>query len=128
MRCTVTGDRYTVYGYAGKQVRDNIHSADLVRAFAAFHASPRAGAVYNIGGGRATAARCARQSRCASRSPDGPPMGARARASVGDHRWWISDLTPFTSDYPDWRLEFDLERILTEIHDANLENWTTVAR
>ena len=52
MRCTVTGDRYTVYGYGGKQVRDNIHSADLVRAFAAFHASPRAGAVYNIGGGR----------------------------------------------------------------------------
>ena len=52
MRCTVTGDRYTVYRYGGKQVRDNIHSADLVRAFAAFHASPRAGAVYNIGGGR----------------------------------------------------------------------------
>src|SRR5204862_2026560 len=52
MKCTVTGEPYTVFGYGGKQVRDNIHSADLVRAFAAFHAAPRAGAVYNIGGGR----------------------------------------------------------------------------
>src|SRR4029453_5059451 len=52
MRCTVTGDPYVVQGYDGKQVRDNIHSADLVRAFQAFHDNPRAGAVYNIGGGR----------------------------------------------------------------------------
>src|SRR5256714_7620798 len=52
MRCTVTGEHYTVHGYDGKQVRDNIHSADLVSAFAAFHANPHAAAVYNIGGGR----------------------------------------------------------------------------
>src|SRR5512132_3297897 len=52
MRCTVSGDSYTVFGYQGKQVRDNIHSADLVRAFAAFHAKPQPASVYNIGGGR----------------------------------------------------------------------------
>ena len=52
MRCTVTGERYTVHGYGGKQVRDNLHSADLVRAFAAFHAKPQPASVYNIGGGR----------------------------------------------------------------------------
>ena len=52
MRCTVTGERYVVQGYDGKQVRDNIHSADLVRAFQAFHDAPRPAAVYNIGGGR----------------------------------------------------------------------------
>ncbi len=52
MKCTVTGTPYTVFGYAGKQVRDNIHSADLIAAFAAFHGSPRPAAVYNIGGGR----------------------------------------------------------------------------
>ena len=46
---------------------------------------------------------------------------------VGDHKWWISDLAAFTSDYPDWRLEFDLPRILAEIHEANVESWTTVA-
>ncbi len=52
MRCTVTGEPYTVIGYGGKQVRDNIHAADVTAAFAAFHAGPRAGAVYNLGGGR----------------------------------------------------------------------------
>ena len=52
MRCTITGEPYTVFGYGGKQVRDNIHSADLVRAFEAFHARPRPAAVYNLGGGR----------------------------------------------------------------------------
>ena len=52
MRCTMTGEPYTVFGYGGKQVRDNLHSADLVAAFAAFHAAPRSAAVYNIGGGR----------------------------------------------------------------------------
>ena len=53
MRCTITGEPYTVYGYGGKQVRDNIHSADLVRAFEAFAEAPREAAVYNLGGGRA---------------------------------------------------------------------------
>ena len=52
MRCTVTGEAYTVFGYGGKQVRDNLHAADLVAAFDAFHRAPRAAAVYNIGGGR----------------------------------------------------------------------------
>ena len=94
MRCTVTGERYTVFGYGGKQVRDNIHSADLVRAFAAFHASPRAAAVYNIGGGR--------ESNCSmleaidalrARSPAASSTGRSAtEARIGDHRWWISDL------------------------------------
>jgi CDP-paratose 2-epimerase len=57
MRCTVTGEPYTVLGYGGRQVRDNMHSADLVRAFEAFHRAPRAAAVYNIGGGRHSTAR-----------------------------------------------------------------------
>ena len=52
MRCTVTGEPYTIFGYGGKQVRDNIHSADVVSAFAAFHKSPQKAAVYNLGGGR----------------------------------------------------------------------------
>src|SRR5436189_906748 len=52
MKCAVTGEPYTVFGYGGKQVRDNIHSADVVSAFAAFHSAPKVAAVYNIGGGR----------------------------------------------------------------------------
>ena len=76
MRCTVTGDKYTVYGYGGKQVRDNIHSADLVRAFAAFHESPRAGAVYNIGGGT-------RQQLLDARGNRALRAGRRSRARLG---------------------------------------------
>jgi CDP-paratose 2-epimerase len=125
MRCTVTGDPYTVYGYGGKQVRDNIHSADLVRAFAAFHESPRAAAVYNIGGGR--------ESNCSmleaidlceqisGRTLDWQ-LGPEPR--IGDHRWWISDLGEFRRDYPGWQLELGIEEILNEIHDRNVEAWS----
>jgi len=125
MRCTVTGEPYTVYGYGGKQVRDNIHSADLVRAFAAFHANPSAGAVYNIGGGR--------ESNCsmleaimlceqiAGRELDWD-LGSEPR--VGDHRWWISDLAPFKADHPGWKLEYGVEEILREIYEQNVESWS----
>ena len=94
MKCTVTGEPYTVFGYEGKQVRDNIHSADLVDAFLLFHANPRAAAVYNIGGGRENAtARCSRRSRSASGSPGAScDWELSDEARIGDHRWWISDL------------------------------------
>ena len=129
MRCTVTGEPYTVFGYGGKQVRDNIHSADLVRAFAAFHASPRAGAVYNIGGGPEATARCSRRSRSASRSPAASSTGTLGRTPrIGDHRWWISDLTEFRRDYPEWGLELRRREILREIYDANVESWTPSPR
>ena len=128
MRCTMTGDPYTVYGYQGKQVRDNIHSADLVAAFAAFHGSPRAGAVYNIGGGRESncsmleaIALC---EQIAGRTLSWE-LGDEAR--TGDHQWWISDLSEFRRDYPDWALAYDVEAILQEIHDQNAERWTAGA-
>ena len=125
MRCTATGDAYTVYGYGGKQVRDNLHSADLVRAFAAFHESPRVAAVYNMGGGRASncsmleaialAEQIAGRSLAWELSPD---------ARLGDHRWWISDLERFRSDYPGWRVEYGVEATLREIFEQNVEYWT----
>jgi CDP-paratose 2-epimerase len=128
MRCTMTGDRYTVFGYGGKQVRDNIHSADLVAAFEAFHAAPRPAAVYNIGGGR--------QSNCsmleaidlcqqiAGRELDWT-LGEDNR--IGDHRWWISDLRPFKNDYPEWDIRYDVSDILRQIHDGNAERWVAEA-
>jgi CDP-paratose 2-epimerase len=109
-------------------VRDNIHSADLVRAFAAFHSRPRPGAVYNIGGGR--------ESNCsmleaialceeiAGRELDWD-LGPEPR--VGDHRWWISDLDAFRTDYPEWRPTYGIEEILREIHAENVESWTAAA-
>lgn len=128
MRCTMTGDPYTVFGYGGKQVRDNIHAADLVSAFEAFHRAPRAAAVYNIGGGR--------QSNCsmleaidlcqkiAGRELDWS-LGEENR--IGDHRWWISDLESFKRDYPGWDITQDVQDILRQIHDRNAERWVTGA-
>jgi CDP-paratose 2-epimerase len=125
MRCTITGQPYTVYGHGAKQVRDNLHSADLVAAFAAFHAAPRVGAVYNIGGGRASncsmlegIALC---ETIAQRSLD---WRLTDEPRTGDHRWWITDLRSFTSDYPDWRVQLNVDAILREIHDVNVESWS----
>ena len=124
MRCVATGTPYTVYGYDGKQVRDNLHSADLVQAFAAFHAAPRSGAVYNIGGGRES--NCSMLEaidlceRIAGRSLDHAIVDD---ARIGDHRWWITDLGEFRRDYPDWRVTYDVPGILAEIHEYNAERW-----
>jgi CDP-paratose 2-epimerase len=126
MRCTMTGEPYTVFGYGGKQVRDNIHSADLVAAFDEFHRAPRPAAVYNIGGGR--------QSNCSMREAIrlcGQIAERELRWElvddnrIGDHRWWISDLQPFKFDYPDWDITYDVEAVLREIHAQNAELWLT---
>ena len=127
MRCTMTGDSYTVYGYGGRQVRDNIHSADLVAAIDAFHRSPRPAAVYNIGGGRES--NCSMLEAIAlCEEMAGRPLSwtLSDENRVGDHRWWISDLEPFRQDYPDWRIRYDVRRILQEIHDQNAERWLAV--
>lgn len=125
MKCTVTGTPYTVFGYGGKQVRDNIHSADLIAAFAAYHENPRPAAVYNIGGGRRS--NCSMLEaieaceRIAGRELDWE-MGEEPR--IGDHRWWISDLAPFEADYPEWELRYGIEEILVEMYEQNAERWT----
>lgn len=128
MRCTMTGDPYTVFGYGGRQVRDNIHAADLVTAFEAFHRAPRAGAVYNIGGGRRSSCSMLEAielcQEIAGRELDWS-LGEEHR--IGDHRWWISDLEPFRRDYPDWGITRDIRDILREIHDRNAERWTAGA-
>ncbi len=124
MRCVATGAPYTVHGYGGKQVRDNLHSADLVSAFEAFRRDPKPAAVYNIGGGRdsncSMLEAIAACERIAGRELDWtlaePPR-------VGDHRWWISDLSQFRADYPGWRPERGTEQILGEILDRNAEGW-----
>jgi CDP-paratose 2-epimerase len=128
MRCTVTGEPYTVFGYGAKQVRDNIHSADLVEACMAFHRSPQAAAVYNIGGGR--------ESNCSM--IEAIELGQRIAGKElswelsddprrGDHRWWISDLDEFRTDYPEWGIGYGIEAILREIYELNVERWAAAA-
>jgi CDP-paratose 2-epimerase len=125
MRCTVSGEPYTVLGYGGKQVRDNVHAADFVNAIDHFHRRPRAAAVYNLGGGR--------RSNCSMLEAIELCERVSGRtlnwtyvddARIGDHRWWISDLREFEREYPDWRPEYDVEGILRDIHEHNAERWT----
>jgi CDP-paratose 2-epimerase len=126
MKCTVTGDPYTVFGYEGKQVRDNLHSADLVDAFLLFHSDPRAAAVYNIGGGRDNACSMLEAIELCERIA-GRKLSWKLsdKARIGDHRWWISDLSEFGAQHDGWRPKRDLETILREIHDANVERWVS---
>src|SRR6266853_3136452 len=117
MICTVTGKPYRVLGYNGKQVRDNIHSADLVDAFAAFIRAPRVAEVYNIGGSR--------YSNCSMLEAIGLCEEISGRRltwtyvdenRIGDHIWWISDVRKFQKHYPDWKFRYSLRDILDEIH------------
>ncbi len=125
MRCAVTGAPYTVYGYKGKQVRDNIHSADLISAFEAVAAkSPRPGSVYNIGGGRdVNCSMLEAVDRCQEIAGRPLDWSYSEHNRIGDHIWWISDLGAFRRDYPDWRLRYDIDTMLREIHDHNRERW-----
>lgn len=125
MKCAVTGTPYTVYGYKGKQVRDNIHSADLVRAFEAVARAPRPAAVYNIGGGRESNCSMLEAIQMCEEIAGRELVWTYSEQNrIGDHMWWISDLEAFTRDYPDWSLHFDVRGILEDIYGHNHERWS----
>jgi CDP-paratose 2-epimerase len=124
MRCTMTGTPYTVYGYKGKQVRDAIHSNDLINCFLAFHAAPRSGEVYNIGGGRFSNCSVLEAISMSEEIAARPMKWTYTDENrIGDHIWWIGDNGRFASHYPDWKLQHDCRAILTEMFDANAERW-----
>jgi len=128
MKCTVTGRPYTIFGYEGRQVRDNIHARDVVSAFAAVHAAPRAGAVYNLGGGReANVSMLEAIELCEAIVGRELDYTISDQARIGDHKWWISDLAAFKADYPGWGLTYGIEGILREIYEHNVERWTAGA-
>lgn len=124
LKCTMTGKPYTVFGYKGKQVRDNIHSADLIAAFDAFYNAPRVGEVYNIGGGRH--ANCSMLEAISSCEEI---VGRRLNHSyedsnrVGDHIWYISDVRRFQAHYPNWHLRYGIRDILVDIVDQAAGRW-----
>ena len=122
VKCAIEDEPYTVIGYGGKQVRDNIHARDLVSAFWQFFRAPRAGEVYNMGGSR--------HSNCSMREAidmtqelTGRPMrwSYREQNRAGDHIWWVSDVRKFQDHFPDWRYEYAIRDILSEIHGEMLE-------
>jgi CDP-paratose 2-epimerase len=119
MKCAVTGQKYRIFGYHGKQVRDNIHSADLVEAFWQFYRAPKAGAVYNMGGSRHS--HCSMMEAitlCEAISGNRLDREYVETNRTGDHIWYVSDVSRFKTDYPKWSYRYDLNRILQEIHDA----------
>lgn len=124
MKCTVTDTPYTVFGYKGKQVRDNIHSADLIRAFHEFFKAPRSGEVYNIGGGRySNCSMLEAIDLCQKISGKQLNWSYSDQNRVGDHIWWISDNGKFRSHYPNWNQKYDLNAILGEIFEESRVRW-----
>ena len=125
MKCTMTGKRYTVFGYKGKQVRDNIHSADLIGCFHQVFMAPRSGEVYNIGGGRfSNASMLEAIGLCEDLSGSRLRWTYSDQNRTGDHIWWISDNSKFAHHYPDWRQKYDVRAILREIYEFNRDRWT----
>ena len=127
IKCVMTGKTYTIYGYKGKQVRDNIHAYDLVNAFWHFAQNPKPGAVYNMGGSR--------HSNCSmleaieiAEEMCGRKLNYHLSddARSGDHIWWISDVRRFQNDYPDWEYRYDLNAIIKEIVEATAERASVV--
>lgn len=126
MKCTINGAHYNVYGYKGKQVRDNIHSYDLVNAFYHFYQAPRVAEVYNIGGGRfSNCSMLEAIQHCEAISGKKLNWDYIESNRNGDHIWWISDLQKFKQHYPEWELTYTIEDILTEIFVQNVSRWTS---
>ena len=121
VKCNLEGRKYSVYGYKGKQVRDNIHSLDVARFIHAFIDKPRSGAVYNLGGGRANSCSILEAFKMAE-DVSGKKMAYDYvdKNREGDHICYISDLAKIKSDYPEWDLTKSLKDIFSEIH----QSWT----
>jgi CDP-paratose 2-epimerase len=122
VRCNLTSTKYTIYGYKGKQVRDNIHSLDVARFIDAFIAHPRAGEVYNIGGGRANSCSILEAFEMIH-DISGKDMIYEyvEQNRSGDHICYISDLRKMKAHYPSWDLTRSLNNIFREIFDS----WVT---
>jgi len=115
-KCALTGTQYTVYGYNGKQVRDNIHSNDLVDAFWHFFLAPRIGEIYNIGGGRYANCSMLEAISMAEQLTDRDFNWTYSKANrTGDHIWWISDISRFRQHYPKWKFTHDMKDIMSAV-------------
>ncbi len=125
MKCTVTGVPYKVFGYRGKQVRDNIHSYDLIQAFEHFFRAPRSGEVYNIGGSRFSHCSMHEAIEICERIAERPLERTYVEDNrIGDHIWYVSDVSKFKNHFPDWNLTKNIDSILKEIFEANVERWS----
>jgi CDP-paratose 2-epimerase len=124
MKCAMTKKPYTIFGYKGKQVRDNIHSYDLINAFYHFYQNPKIAEVYNIGGGRFSNCSMIEAIQiCESISGNKLEYTYAEDNRIGDHIWWISQIGKFEDHYPEWKLTYDVPGILQEIFQNNTLRW-----
>ncbi len=116
MKCAITGQCYTIFGYKGKQVRDNIHSYDLVNMFWHFYNNPKSGEVYNAGGGRfANCSMLEAIKICEEISGNKMNYVYSDTNRIGDHIWYVSDLSKFRSHFPGWHWEYNIYDTLSDI-------------
>ena len=119
MKCTLEQTPYTIFGYKGKQVRDNIHSYDLVNAFYHFYQTPRCGEVYNMVGSRHSNCSLLESISLAEEiSVNQLPYQYSEDNRIGDHIWYISDVRKFETHYPEWQYKYALKDIFEEIYQA----------
>ena len=119
MRCCIERRPYVVHGYKGKQVRDNIHSEDLIGMFWHFFQRPRAGAVHNAGGSRHS--HCSMLEAialCEEVSGRKLNWSYSETNRIGDHIWYVSDVRAFRADYPEWSYQYDLRAIVEAIYQG----------
>lgn len=117
MKCAVNGKKYNIFGYKGKQVRDNIHSKDLVKCFYEFYKNPKMGEVYNIGGGLdSNCSMLEAIELCESISGNKLNYDYIDEPRKGDHIWYVSNITKFKKDYPNWNITYNIENILVDIY------------
>jgi CDP-paratose 2-epimerase len=122
IKCNVIGRPYKVFGYQGKQVRDNIHSYDVAQFIRAFHENPRCGEVYNIGGGRANSTSILEAfDRIAAISGRKMEYEYVDQNREGDHICYISDLSKMRAHYPGWDITKSLDNVFEEIHKASVD-------
>jgi CDP-paratose 2-epimerase len=116
MKCAITQNPYTIFGYKGKQVRDNIHSWDLVNLFWHYYQAPKQGEVYNVGGGRFSNCSMIEGIHfCEQITGNKMNYTYSETNRIGDHIWYISDMSKFKADYPTWTWKYNLEDILSQI-------------
>jgi CDP-paratose 2-epimerase len=116
MKCAITGKHYTIFGYKGKQVRDNIHSYDLVNMFWHFYQSPRIGEVYNAGGSRfSNCSMLEAIEMCEEITGNRLSYSYTDNNRSGDHIWYISDVSKFRIHYPEWSFNYNIKETLVQM-------------
>jgi CDP-paratose 2-epimerase len=116
MKCAITGNHYTIFGYKGKQVRDNIHSFDLVNMFWHYYQAPRFGEVYNAGGSRfSNCSMIEAIALCEEITGNKLSYSYSDANRIGDHIWYISDVSKFQDHYPKWKFTYGIKETLEEM-------------